>query len=77
MIVLSGADVDASLSRLSTIGLTRHLLSDLLIGAWARRTDLRLVDALYVELAARLHVPLLTTDLRLARACPMAEVVTC
>ncbi|HMA47520.1 MAG TPA: hypothetical protein VKP11_10020 [Frankiaceae bacterium] len=41
-----------------------------------RRADLRLVDALYVELAARLHARLVTTDQRLARATPLAEVIT-
>jgi len=41
----------------------------------ARRVHMRLADALYVELAARLAVPLITTDRRLARATPVAEGV--
>jgi predicted nucleic acid-binding protein len=35
-------------------------------GAWSRRQNLRLVDALYVELALRLEAPLVTTGGRLA-----------
>jgi predicted nucleic acid-binding protein len=35
-----------------------------------------LVDALYVELAAQLQAPLVTTNLRLARATPLAEAIT-
>jgi predicted nucleic acid-binding protein len=33
------------------------------------------VDALYVELAAQLDISLITTDRRLARATPLAEVI--
>lgn len=55
----------------------RHPLASLLTGAWARRENQRLVDALYSELAAALDsIPLLTTDARLARADDHAEVVT-
>jgi len=53
----------------------RHLLQPLTIGAWARRHNLRLSDAYYVELADQLDVPLITTDLRLARATPRAEAI--
>lgn len=73
---LSDADIDAGLARLARLPLTRHLLPELLRGAWERRGDIRLVDALYVHLAAHLDVPLLTTDRRLARACPRAEAIT-
>jgi predicted nucleic acid-binding protein len=72
---LSVREVDAALARLSTMPLNRHPLPDLLAGAWARRDDLRLADALYVELAAGLKMTVLTTDLRLARACPFAETI--
>jgi predicted nucleic acid-binding protein len=54
----------------------RHPLPDLLAGAWARRQRLRVVDALYVELADRLGLRILTTDAGLARASRLAELVT-
>lgn len=73
---LAEADVDTGLNHLTAMPLSRHPVVELVQGAWARRADLRLVDALYVELAARLQVRLLTTDYRLARACPLAEDIT-
>lgn len=72
---LTTADVDTSISRLVAIPLNRHPVVDLIPGAWARRSGLRLVDALYVELAARLQLQLVTTDRRLARACSFAESI--
>lgn len=73
---LTTADVEAGLAALAGVPLTRHAVIDLVPGAWSRRANLRLVDALYVELAARLRAPLLTTDHRLARASPLAESIT-
>jgi predicted nucleic acid-binding protein len=72
---LSVADVSVGVSRLVDMPMTRHPLVDLVGGAWARRDQLRLTDALYVELAAQLKVGLLTTDLRLARTCSDAEAI--
>ncbi len=72
---LTAEDVTDGLTRLATMPLTRHPVSELAADAWARRDALRLVDALYVALAARLSVPVLTTDYRLARACPIAEAL--
>ncbi|GAB3747541.1 type II toxin-antitoxin system CcdA family antitoxin [Microlunatus parietis] len=46
----------------------RHPLGGLLAGAWTRRRGLRILDALYVELAERLDCDLVTTDQRLSRA---------
>jgi predicted nucleic acid-binding protein len=73
---LQEAEIEARLSLLASMPVQRELLPSLLPGAWARRADLRLVDALYVELASRLDAPLVTTDQRLARATPLADVVT-
>ncbi|UPK73055.1 type II toxin-antitoxin system VapC family toxin [Nocardioidaceae bacterium SCSIO 66511] len=73
---LSVSEVDQALAHLSAMPVTRHPIADLLTGAWARRDGLRLVDALYVELAARLGARLLTLDQRLARACPIADAIT-
>ena len=73
--LLDEDDVERGLRQLSSAPVARHDLPDLLTGAWSRRADLRLADALYVELADRLGVPLLTTDRRLARAVSDAVLV--
>ena len=73
--VLDDRGVEKALLHLKDLPVTRHPLPPLLIGAWRRRESLRLVDALYVELAAKLDVSLITTDKRLARATPLAEVI--
>ena len=52
----------------------RHPVHRLVTGAWARRHQLRLADALYVELAGARGSALVTTDPRL-RAVPMVDVV--
>ncbi len=44
----------------------------LFLGAWARRDQHSLPDALYIELAAQLDTVVVTTDRRLARATPLA-----
>lgn len=73
---LTVAEVDAALDELRHAPVTRHEVSSLLVGAWARRDTLRLTDALYVELADTAGLVLLTTDQRLARACPSADAIT-
>lgn len=65
---LTERSVSDRIRHLSAAPITRHLLSGLLAGAWSRRQSVRLTDALYCELASELSVPLVTTDLRLARA---------
>jgi predicted nucleic acid-binding protein len=72
---LTTGDVQAALIHLVNVPLTRHDLPPLVAGAWARRADLRLLDALYVELATHLGVRVLTTDHRLARASAVAEAI--
>ncbi|RZQ60058.1 type II toxin-antitoxin system VapC family toxin [Amycolatopsis suaedae] len=72
---LTTADVDAALAALTAVPVTRHSVAELAVGAWARRADIRLTDALYLELAARLRVQVLTTDRRLARASSLAESI--
>lgn len=69
------AHVRAALDHLVAMPVRRHPLPELLAGAWRQRASLRVLDALYVELAARLQAPLLTTDLRLARASSHAEPI--
>jgi predicted nucleic acid-binding protein len=73
---LSAALVERALGELASAPIRRHLLGGLLTGAWAARDKLRLVDALYVELAEKIGATLLTTDARLARECELAELVT-
>lgn len=68
--------VTAALRNLAEAPLTRHALAPLLESAWGRRQDLQLADALYVELADRLGLQLLTSDQRLARRVPRATLVT-
>jgi predicted nucleic acid-binding protein len=73
---LDESAVATALDELAAAPIHRHPLADLLAGAWQRRENQRLVDALYAELAASLgSVPLLTTDARLARAEERAELI--
>lgn len=72
---LSAHDVNSMLGELAVAPIRRHSVTDLVLGAWARRDQLRLVDALYVELAVTQGLPLVTTDGRL-REVPAADVVT-
>lgn len=65
---------EAMLSRLNAAPIQRHPVSRLLVGAWARRHQLRLVDALYVELAMSRGLLMITTDRRLSPV-PSVEVV--
>jgi predicted nucleic acid-binding protein len=71
---LPAATVEKLLAQLADAPITRHPVRELLAGAWARRANLRLADALYVELADRLDIALVTTDARL-RPVKLAEVV--
>ncbi len=73
---LDAATVSAGLSELSLAPIIRHPLAGLLAGAWAARDQLRLVDALYVELSTTLQRTLLTTDARLARARTGIELIS-
>lgn len=65
---LSARQVERRLEAVAEAPIERHPLSALLRGAWRRRERLRLVDALYVELAVALKAQLVTTDARLADA---------
>jgi predicted nucleic acid-binding protein len=74
---LSQSSVSEALDALAAAPIQRHPLGVLLSGAWRRRENQRLVDALYTELAASLDsIPLLTTDARLARADGGVELIS-
>lgn len=72
---LEAEEVGSILHHLVAAPIQRHDVSDLLIGAWSQRHQLRLADALYVELAVSRDLPLVTTDRRL-RTTPSVDVVT-
>lgn len=67
--------VTTRLQRVAGAPIQRHLLAPLLVSTWKLRHNLRLVDALYVELADRLDAPIVTTDAGLAAASPGAELL--
>lgn len=69
------AAVTDRLARLRTAPIDRRPLTELIEGAWRRRERLPLADALYVELAAILEAPLVTTDRRLRPAAVEVEIV--
>ena len=71
---LADDTVTRLLDRVADAPIQRHPLCELVAGAWARRAQLRLADALYVELAVARGSALVTTDRRL-RAAPMVDVV--
>lgn len=66
--------VETMLHHLADAPIQRHPVTTLLLGAWGRRHQLRLADALYVELAISLGLPLVTTDGRL-HPVPVADIV--
>jgi predicted nucleic acid-binding protein len=72
---LSDAQVTTRLRGLSAAPVERHLLPDLVPGAWKLRHNLRLVDALYVELSTRLETSVVTTDAGMAAVHPTVELV--
>jgi predicted nucleic acid-binding protein len=64
----------AMIDRMADAPVVRHPVAGLLLRAWDRRANLRLADALYVELAESLNVKLVTTDQRL-KSSHVANVV--
>lgn len=72
---LGARSVEIMLARLAAAPIQRYLVSGLLTGAWSSRHQLRLADAIYIELATIHGLPFITTDRRLERF-PIAEVVS-
>lgn len=74
--VLGSYQAKDHLEALQAAPIERHPIPPLLDGAWGWRHQLRLSDALYVELARSLGLTLITTDPYLARVTkPVAELV--
>ncbi|MGH2863198.1 MAG: type II toxin-antitoxin system VapC family toxin [Solirubrobacteraceae bacterium] len=73
---LEAATVAGLLKRLAEAPVARHAVADLLSGAWAMRDQVRLVDALYLELASSLGATVVSTDGRLARASAEVELIS-
>ncbi|MGF1616892.1 MAG: hypothetical protein ACFCU2_03680 [Acidimicrobiia bacterium] len=71
---IEASEATERLGQLEESPFIRHNLQPLLQGAWQLRDNLRLVDALYVELATRLVARLITADQSLAHASEVAEV---
>jgi len=67
---LTEVQATSRVEQLVGIPIEGHSLPGLLAGTWLRRHNLRLVDALYVELASELDAVLVTTDSGLAAAVP-------
>lgn len=72
---LTASDAAAHLERLAAMPYERHHTAPLVIGAWHRRGSMRVADALYVELGARLGVPVVTTDAGMAAAASNVELL--
>ena len=72
---LTDDEVEQRSELTATAPFERHLLGPLLPGAWRLRQNLRLVDALYVELSTHIRAPIITTDSGLAAATSRAELV--
>ncbi|MGH3951774.1 MAG: type II toxin-antitoxin system VapC family toxin [Acidimicrobiia bacterium] len=73
---LSARQATVRVDRLGMAPVDRHLLSGLVAGAWRLRHRVRLVDALYVELADQLGASIITTDGGMAAATPAAELLS-
>lgn len=73
---LTVRQVTTRIRRVADAPIQRHSLPPLLTGAWGLRPNLRLADALYVELADRIEAPIVTTDGRLATAVEAAEYLS-
>jgi len=72
---ITSRQVSARLEHLAAAPIVRHHLPPLIPGAWRLRHNLRLLDALYVELGEQLDAPVATTDSRLAAAAGRVELI--
>lgn len=70
---LSALEIAERVALTAQAPVDRHLLTPLLAGAWALHHNVRLVDALYIELADQLDATIVTTDSGIASASPHAD----
>jgi predicted nucleic acid-binding protein len=67
---LSRRGAEAALADFMDLGIEETQVEPLLVRAWQLRDNLTIDDGIFVALAEATAQPLLTTDLRLARAAP-------
>lgn len=72
---LNEAEVATRVAITAQAPFRRHLLPPLLEGAWARHHNVRLVDALYIELGSQLDATIITTDSGMTAASANAELI--
>lgn len=72
---LTDAEVEVRLEKVAQSKFERSALLPLLAGAWSLRRNLRLVDALYVELARQLNATVITTDSGLGMTAAEADLI--
>ncbi len=72
---LSEQEVEKRVVLTAEAPMRRHLLAPLLQGCWRRHDNVRIVDALYIELATQIDAKIITTDAGMASASPLAEFV--
>ncbi len=72
---LDADEVAQRLVALAAAPFERHAIGPLLTSAWGLPDNVRPVDALYISLAVKLSVPIITVDRGLAAATPHAELL--
>lgn len=72
---LTEPEVEARVALTAQAPFQRHQLAPLLEGAWSLHHNVRLVDALYVELAGQLDAAIVTTDSGMASASVYADII--
>jgi predicted nucleic acid-binding protein len=70
---LSEVEVEQRMALIAQAPFQRHLLPQLLDGAWSLHHNVCLVDALYIELANQLNATIVTTDSGMATTSPSAD----
>ena len=72
---LTAREAEERVRSLADASFERHPCAALVLGAWTRRANVRLVDALYLEVGSRLGLPVVSTDARLAATDATVELI--